>query len=247
MNHDHTEQPVDSYINVKLANFDIKLRVSETVFKPNSTTKILANHVLAKPGSRVLDLGCGAGPLTLLAAKLGANTVVAIDNMEEACALTKSNAELNSITHQISVRCGHLFEPAQGEKFDHIIVDVSGMATAVARCSGWYPTSVMTGGEDGTDQTLQVLTSAFAFLNGSGSTMIFPVLGLANSTKLLSMAHKLFGSSLGELGSRWFPFNGALMTNIEQLQELRAKGLINFVRIRSRYLWQLRVFSVTKP
>ena len=160
---------------------------------------------------------------------------------------TKTNADLNSVTHQISVRCGHLFEPTHGEQFDHIIVDVSGMATSVARCSGWYPPSIMTGGEDGTDQTLQVLSSAFAFLNGSGSTMIFPVLSLANSAKLLSMAQELFGTSLCELESRWFPFNEALMTNIEHLQELRAKGLINFARNRSRYLWQLQIFAVTKP
>lgn len=247
MNNDHGEQQINCCVNLRLASFDIKLRLSEKVFKPNSTTEILASHVFAKQGSKVLDLGCGAGPLSVLAAKKGASHVVAIDNMEEACALTKANAELNYVPKQVSVRCGNLFQPAHGERFDHIIVDVSGIAKTVARYSGWYPSPIVTGGDDGTDQTIEVLSSASAFLNGSGSTMIFPVLSLARSAKILLTAEKLFGNSLCELESRWFPFNRALMANVKELEELRDKGIINFASKRSRYLWQLQIFSVTKP
>lgn len=45
---------------------------------------------------RVLDYGCGSGVLAIAAAKLGAQTVAAVDVDEEACRVARANAQLNA-------------------------------------------------------------------------------------------------------------------------------------------------------
>lgn len=55
----------------------------------------LENHV--KPGSIVIDYGCGSGILAISALKLGAAKVYAIDNDPQAITATKENAQRNSI------------------------------------------------------------------------------------------------------------------------------------------------------
>jgi ribosomal protein L11 methyltransferase len=58
-------------------------------------------------GKRVLDFGCGTGILAILAGKLGATAIDAVDIEEEACDNSRYNAELNGVP-QIRVYCGDL-------------------------------------------------------------------------------------------------------------------------------------------
>lgn len=52
-------------------------------------------------GKRVLDYGCGTGVLAIAAAKLGAKTVIAVDNDPEAIDNARENAVLNNINMQV--------------------------------------------------------------------------------------------------------------------------------------------------
>lgn len=61
-----------------------------------------------KPGMRVLDVGSGSGILSLAAAKLGAQSVYAIDNSSVAIQSTIANAELNGESHRIQTKLGVL-------------------------------------------------------------------------------------------------------------------------------------------
>ncbi len=58
---------------------------------------------LVKPGDRVLDVGCGTGILSILAARLGASEVKAVDIDPLAVECAKRNAELNGCGETVSV------------------------------------------------------------------------------------------------------------------------------------------------
>ena len=59
--------------------------------------ELLAGRGAALRGSRVLDVGCGSGILSLVALALGAGSVRAIDVDPDAVAVTRENAERNGL------------------------------------------------------------------------------------------------------------------------------------------------------
>ena len=63
------------------------------------TTELALDLVarLAEPGQSMLDVGTGSGVLAVVAALLGAQPVVAVDNDPEAVAVATSNAEKNNV------------------------------------------------------------------------------------------------------------------------------------------------------
>ena len=116
--------------NLKLGGHEVEIETSQDVFAPTSTTRKLAQHVRIPKDGTVLDLGCGSGPLTVMAALEGASRVVAVDVMPEACELTLRNAARAGVADRVEARCGSLFEPVQDMKFDVIVDDEPGRAVA---------------------------------------------------------------------------------------------------------------------
>ncbi len=78
-----------------------------------------------------LDLGCGCGIQSLLAAR-HSSKVVATDINPRALALTRFNAELNDI-HNIETLQGSYFEPVNGQRFDLIIANLPYVITPEKR------------------------------------------------------------------------------------------------------------------
>lgn len=74
-------------------------------------------------GKSVLDFGTGTGVLAILAKKLGAAEVLAIDNDEWSYENTLENISANDVTG-IEVRKGSL-ELAEGHKFDIILANIN--------------------------------------------------------------------------------------------------------------------------
>jgi len=69
----------------------------------------------------VLDLGCGYGPVGIVAAVSNPNLhVVMVDVNERAVWLAKENVKRNSVEN-IEVRCGFLYEPVEEMKFDAVL------------------------------------------------------------------------------------------------------------------------------
>ena len=64
---------------------------------PSTRICISALQSLVRPGSSVLDVGCGSGVLAIVAARLGATTVVAIDVAPEAVRATLENGARNGV------------------------------------------------------------------------------------------------------------------------------------------------------
>jgi ribosomal protein L11 methyltransferase len=63
--------------------------------------EILAEWAPSLPGTRVLDVGCGSGILSLVALALGAEAVRAVDVDPDAVAVTRENAERNGLSPRV--------------------------------------------------------------------------------------------------------------------------------------------------
>ncbi len=91
----------------------------------------LALLTIRRPAESTLDLGCGCGIQSLLAARFS-NKVIATDINPRALALTRLNAELNDI-HNIETRQGSYFEPVKDQYFDLIVANLPYVITPEKR------------------------------------------------------------------------------------------------------------------
>ena len=229
----------------ELGGVSLRFQTAGGVFIPNLTTKTFANCLTIDEGAEVLDLGCGIGPLGILAAKKGAASVLCADAVTEACRLATHNARLNDVSHKVGVLNGDLFRPIRSQAFDIIIDDVSALAEDVARVSPWYPESVPTGGPDGTIPTLRMLEEVREFLKPGGK-LYFPLISLSRSEKILSKAAEVFGSHLEVLADTMIPFCPEFYEHLPLLEDLQRLGIIWFTSKRSRRLWNLKILKCTR-
>jgi ribosomal protein L11 methyltransferase len=68
-----------------------------------------------QPGMRVLDVGTGSGILSIAAAKLGAESVYAIDNSSVAAESAAANVALNGLSERVNVVLG-ILDDAEAER-----------------------------------------------------------------------------------------------------------------------------------
>ncbi|MDN4483987.1 class I SAM-dependent methyltransferase [Demequina lignilytica] len=101
MTEDHyfTAQPASAderrLIPVALGGLDLEVETATGIFSPGHVdlgTRVLLAQV-PEPRGRVLDIGCGWGPIALDAALRGADDVTAIDVNERALDLLRRNAD----------------------------------------------------------------------------------------------------------------------------------------------------------
>ncbi|PKM96194.1 MAG: 50S ribosomal protein L11 methyltransferase [Firmicutes bacterium HGW-Firmicutes-1] len=74
-------------------------------------------------GVSVIDVGCGSGILSIVAARLGAGKISAIDLDKAAVKVSKENVELNHLEAQISVFHGDLISQVN-EKADLVVANI---------------------------------------------------------------------------------------------------------------------------
>lgn len=90
------------FLTVSLHDRDLpplRIRVnSKYVMTPSSLTCLLAENMDVPRGSVVADLGCGCGILSIIAAKLGAKLVYAVDVNPHALRDTSLNAAMNGVS-----------------------------------------------------------------------------------------------------------------------------------------------------
>ena len=135
---------------------DLNINTKEGVLIPRLDTEVVAEKAIelfkAKKGDTVLDLCCGSGVLGIALAKKANAKVTAVDITDEACALTKENAQLNGA--KVDVLQGDLFEPIRKKKYHMIISNPpyirSGVIpTLMPEVKDYEPMTALDGGEDG--------------------------------------------------------------------------------------------------
>jgi ribosomal protein L11 methyltransferase len=91
----------------------------------HQTTTMMMQYLLTADvsGKSILDMGCGTGILAILAAKLGAKGLVAIDNDDVCYLSTLENSALNNITN-IEAICGGK-EVIPQQQFDTILANIN--------------------------------------------------------------------------------------------------------------------------
>jgi len=90
----------------------------DPVMGPGATTDELA-RAIPRDAGRVLDVGCGAGSLALVAASRGATEVVGVDLHPRATEWSRINATLNELP--IELHSGDLTAPVKGRTFDLVL------------------------------------------------------------------------------------------------------------------------------
>ena len=112
----------------------MNLRISDTTFTPSTISALIARELRIEEGEVAIDVGCGSGILSIIAAKLGARHVHAIDKSPDVIEVGRANAEANQVSDRVSFYQGDLFEPLdQSIKADVIIGDVSGIPDTPGR------------------------------------------------------------------------------------------------------------------
>ena len=81
---------------------------------------------VVKPGTTVLDYGCGSGILAIAAKKIGAGKVVGVDIDTQAIQSSLYNAEQNNVTGEFYTASGY-----HSEEFDIVVANILSSALSV--------------------------------------------------------------------------------------------------------------------
>lgn len=92
----------------------------------HATTQLMVEMLLSSivKGKRVLDMGSGTGVLAIVAAKLGAESVLAVEIDDMAEESVRENIELNNVGEKIVSVCGDA-TAIEGKKFDIVLANIN--------------------------------------------------------------------------------------------------------------------------
>jgi len=220
------------------------LMVSNTTFTPSTVSSLLANELNIQKGASVIDVGCGTGILAIIAAKLGAGMITAVDKSPDVVDVGNYNAQLNCVADQITFYNGDLFGPLlDNVRADVIIGDVSGIPDTLASDSGWFP-SREGGGARGSELPIRMLQDATSRLTERGR-LFLPTGTLQDEAQILDVAHSLY-KQVRMLTERRIPLSAKLAES-KVLADLVDTGVISITPKGSRFFWEARVWAVSAP
>lgn len=215
------------------------LEAPPAVFTPSRTSEVLASALDVRPGETVIDVGCGSGVLSLVAARLGAARVTGCDASPAAVECARGNARGLGLAGVTEFRLGNLLEPAAGLRADVVIADVSGVPDAVARVAGWFPDG-RGGGPAGSELPVALLGQLARGVVRAGRVYL-PTGTIQAEDRVLAAARRVFGDRMKPVAQRDFPLPQAV-TRDEHVARLIEEGTIPLTRRGSRYTWRLTVW-----
>ena len=144
------------------------------VFSPTHTSRTLADALEIGPGDTVVDVGCGSGVLSFVAARLGAERVIGCDISSAAVVAAGTNADRLGLSDRVEFRTGSLLEPVRDVRADVLIGDVSGIPDEIAQVTGWFPDG-RAGGPTGVELPLQMIEQIGDTLVPGGRLYLLPI------------------------------------------------------------------------
>ena len=219
-----------------IVNFhNIELESSEDAFRPTLISEECALKADFK-NKKVLDMGCGIGPLAIYFAKNGAAEVDACDIYDKHLELTKLNAKRNNVS--INVIKSDLFQNISS-KYDLICCDVSGVSKNIAEVTGWFPTKVPKADDTGSNLIIRVIDGSPDYLKEGGSLNICTT-SFSNIQEIENTMQKSFPNKWEKILEKEVPFSKRLMANIDMLKDEM------FVKKEKSYFWIFSMYKLSK-
>lgn len=220
--------------------FDLEL--TENTFEPSTISMLLAEALEVNDGDEVIDVGCGSGILSIIAAKLGADRVIGVDTAPDVVEVASRNASRQGVSEVATFLHGDLFDPLSPEvRADVIIGDVSGIPDPLAVESGWFPDR-KGGGPRGSELPIRMLQAARERLR-AGGRLFLPTGSLQDEGAILRTARSLYGR-LTRLTERQIPLPRAL-AETPAIVKLAKQKIVQLRERGSRLLWTARVWECT--
>lgn len=223
------------------------IKVNPGVFAPTHTSRSIAEALEIAPGETVIDVGCGSGVLSFVAARLGAGRVIGCDLSEPAIEVAQDNAERLGLKDRVEFRVGNLLEPVRGEQADVIIGDVSGIPDEIAQVAGWFPDG-RAGGPTGAELPAAMLESIRdTGCLAPGGRLYLPTGTIQAENRILEVARRIFGAAnLQAIISREMPLPDVVAKS-KAVARMMKEGILDLHARGSRLLWQLRVWRCVLP
>ena len=210
------------------------------VFTPTHTTVVMADGLEINPGDVVLDVGCGSGVLSIVAARLGAARVIGCDVSAAAVDVSGENARRLGLRDCTEFHQGHLFAPVVGVEADVVIGDVSGIPDAIAEVTPWA-----SGGPTGAELPIEMLETLGERLK-IGGRLYLPTGTMQAEERLLAVARSIFGAdNLHALAVREFPLHTTLARS-PAVQRLVDEGILAMRQRGTRLMWRLTIWRCTR-
>lgn len=217
------------------------------VFAPTHTSRTLADALEITPDDTVIDVGCGSGVLSFVAARLGAKHVIGCDISEPAVAAAAENARRLGLSDRVEFRAGSLLEPVRDVKATVIIGDVSGIPDDIAEIAGWFPDG-KAGGPTGAELPAAMLESIKETeVLVPGGRLYLPTGTIQAENRILEVARRVFGAAnLQSLLSREFPLPDVVARS-KAVAQMVKDGVASFQQRGSRMLWRLQIWRCVWP
>jgi SAM-dependent methyltransferase len=242
MGEDHLIETAEFEWRGRTGPFTVTL--GEGVFRPSSTSLALADALAITPGDTVVDVGCGCGILSFVAARLDAQRVYGCDISDAAVRVAGANAERLGLKDRTEFRAGDLLDPVRDVRADVVIGDVSGIPDPIAEATGWFPGG-RGGGPTGAELPVAMLEEVGDVLQ-PGGRLYLPTGTIQAEESVLATARRVFGDRLEVVLERTFPLPDLVLRS-KAAGRLITEGVVNLSKRGSRLLWRLRVWLCTRP
>ncbi len=210
-------------------------------FRPSTISMLLAEAMVIEDDAKVIDIGCGSGVLSIVAAKLGAKLVYGADAAEGTVEVATANAEAQGVGDRVKFFQSDMFDAIPDDGMaDVVIGDVSGIPDEFATVSGWFP-SGLAGGPTGAELPMRMLEEAKRLLR-KGGKLFLPTGSLQDETSIVDKAKSAFGS-IKMLTERHIPLPSSLAEQPAVVRLLRDR-VISLSERGSRHLWTARIWEV---
>lgn len=134
---------------------------------PGAGTAFLARLLPPAFSGSLLDVGCGAGSLALLARRRGARRAVGVDINPRAVEVGRFNARLNGV--ELELEAGDLTAPVRGQRFDCVVAQPA----FVARPPDTAQVTYLHGGVRGDELAFRLLGELPGVLDEGGRGLVF--------------------------------------------------------------------------